>query len=228
MAHDEHEPAGSEAWDLYGAWLGHAGEVGQAISRRYLQAWTDVSANLRGGPYTPDKMAADSARMWQMALDNTVDACRLWTESPEHQNVADGERPSAFVNLEFVGHSGRGEFTVPNPVLIDLPADLSQPPDAAKVKLTGPDVTTAERLEAALRVRRQDAPPGYLIAPFKHKGWLEPGVYLGLVYVNLGRDKKVIANIGVLVDAPPPTPDMPTGMGRAASRPPESSPPESE
>jgi hypothetical protein len=226
MAHERHEPSGNEAWDAYGAWLGHAGAIGQAISKRYLQVWSEVSSNLRAGPYTSEQAAADSRRMWEAGWANALDMGRLWTAVPEARAVAD-ELPTAFVNFEFVAFEGTGGFTLPGPVHVAMPKGLDKPPAQGWVRFAGhqpwpkkPKRTPAKtteinpgeapesvnatiaNLEGAIHVDLTERADGYLVSLTQPRGYLVPGLYVGGVFLNLGRGKAQLAHLSVLIDAP--------------------------
>jgi hypothetical protein len=131
--------------------------------------------------------------------------------------------PTAFVNFEFLAFEGTGAFTLPGPVHVAMPKGLEEPPAEGRAKFAGhqplpkPEATKTEpnpgeapesveatilNLERAIHVDRTERGDGYLVSLTQPRGFLVPGLYVGGVFLNLGRRKAQLAHLSVLIDAP--------------------------
>jgi hypothetical protein len=197
------EQPGVEALDRIGELLARAGEAGTSIARRHLDDWKAVSAHLRDPEgYSADGWARDSARVMASAIDDVQDVWRVWT--PTETRPVAGGLPNVFLFFEVDENKGQGEDTLPAVQWIDAPRSIASPPRQASVALSGgPSKEAADILREAIKVdldadKRKYHVKGTAPEPDVR---IEPGTYVGLIYVRLEQSEEPLADLRVVVQS---------------------------
>ena len=195
------EPPDPTAWDRVGRLLEEMAGVANTVAQRNLKLWTDVSQDLRAGkPYTMDKMANDSARALQAAVDNATDMWNFWTRLPERERVAE-VLPTAF--LYFARKDvGKGTHAPADVVWIRVPfRDVEDLPKRAEIELAGgPGPDEADAVLKTLTALLGPTKRAYRLEPSSVES-LPPGTYSGSVYIIRDSQVRPLANLRVVVAA---------------------------
>lgn len=135
------------AWDRIGRAMGDAGELGQAIAARNLDAWTTIASNLRKGSYTTDDAVKDAGRWTTAFFDNMRDAWAVFAPPPAQAPGSVALGPP----IVFRRRPNRWELDSPPEIAVAANATASP-----HVRVIGSPSDTAKELEKFLVPRHQE------------------------------------------------------------------------
>lgn len=194
----------AKAWDRVGRAMQAAGEVADVIVRRNIEVWSLIAENLRTSKkYTTEDWARDTSRGVTAAMDNARD---MWTAVRAMPSTVANVAPLPTACLFFEPNpEQKPDKCVPRTYVLTAQPEIpisarvrtDKPP--VKVRVTGLDRKTVTRLEECLF-------PDYaedqrlVIVPVG-KPELTPGIYQGILSVDLNERPAPIALLWIIVEA---------------------------
>ena len=220
-ARDEARRVLAANWDMIGRYLQNGGDVGGKIVQRTLDSWANVARRLNSGSYNRDDLITDAMNLLVTVTRNADDIWNGMTAPAGNDNLAMAV-PTAFL---FFRRNKDGAGTV-DPIAVRVPGAGDQVlPDTAEIALAGTAVREAnaegadavadakgvDALRRALSARSSPSESGVFLIeavadPTKN---LIGGTYDGFVYV-VDEHPRALANLRVIVEAGPGTPDSPS------------------
>ncbi|MDA0179508.1 hypothetical protein OJ997_04305 [Solirubrobacter phytolaccae] len=204
--------SGTDGWDRIGEFMSRMNETGAVMAQRNLDAWTEISADLRDPKFTADAWARSNAKLFGTLLDNAQEMATLLGTSPGNQPAAN-VIPTVFLLfvIEIPDDDGADDASkrklvrdpFPDVPPIDAPRWISRCPPRASLWLaggTGDDDAVAVRKSITIaRDKKNLRRYNVTYKSRKATKQLPLGSYSGVSYLELGTTYVPLADVRVVV-----------------------------